>query len=78
MASASEGEVVVMVVSSESEADVVCGLLRANGIECAYRHTEAIDSTIEDFIAAGPREILVRAADLDAARDLLAQSPETK
>jgi hypothetical protein len=78
MASASEGEVVVMVVSSESEADVVCGLLRANGIECAYRDTEAIDSTIEDFIAAGPREIIVRAADLDAARDLLAQSPETK
>jgi hypothetical protein len=78
MASASEGEVVVMVVSSESEADVVCGLLRANGIECAYRDTEAIDSTIEDFIASGPREILVRAADLDAARDLLAQSPETK
>ena len=67
-----------MVVDSESEADVVCGLLRANGIECAYRDTEAIDSTIEDFIAAGPREILVRAADLDAARDLLAQSPETK
>jgi Putative prokaryotic signal transducing protein len=78
MASASEGEVVVMVVSSESEADVVCGLLRANGIECAYRDTEAIDSTIEDFIAAGPREIIVRDADLDAARDLLAQSPETK
>jgi hypothetical protein len=78
MASASEGEVVVMVASSESEADVVCGLLRANGIECAYRDTEAIDSTIEDFIASGPREILVRAADLDAARDLLAQSPETK
>jgi Putative prokaryotic signal transducing protein len=78
MASASEGEVVVMVVSSESEADVVCGLLRSNGIECAYRDTEAIDSTIEDFIASGPREILVRAADLDAARDLLAQSPETK
>jgi hypothetical protein len=78
MASASEGGVVVMVVSSESEADVVCGLLRANGIECAYRDTEAIDSTIEDFIAAGPREIIVRDADLDAARDLLAQSPETK
>lgn len=78
MASASEGEVVVTVVASESEADVVCGLLRANGIECAYRDTEAIDSTIEDFIASGPREILVRAADLDAARGLLAQSPETK
>ena len=74
---AAEDEVVVTVVSSEAEADLACGLLRANGIECAYRDTEAIDSTIEDFIAAGPREILVRAADLEAARELLAQSAET-
>ena len=64
--------VVVTVVSSGPEADVVCGLLRSAGIECAYRDTEAIDSTLEDFTAAGPREILVRAEDLDAARELLA------
>ena len=67
----SSNEVVVTVVSGESEADVVCGLLRSNGIECAYRDTQAIDSVIEDFTAAGPREILVRASDLDAARELL-------
>jgi hypothetical protein len=60
-------------VSDESEADVVCGLLRSAGIECAYRETEAIDSMIEDFTPAGPREILVRASDLDAARELLAR-----
>lgn len=65
-------EVVVAVVSGESEADVVCGLLRSNGIECAYRDTQAIDSVIEDFTAAGPREIVVRASDADAARELLA------
>lgn len=65
-------EVVVTVVSSESEAEVACGLLRSAGIECAYRDTEAIDSSIEDFIAAGPREIVVHASDLDAARELLA------
>lgn len=64
--------VVVTVVSSGPEADVVCGLLRSAGIECAYRDTQAIDSTLEDFTAAGPREILVRAADVDAARELLA------
>jgi Putative prokaryotic signal transducing protein len=64
--------VVVTVVSSGPEADVVCGLLRSAGIDCAYRDTEAIDSTLEDFTAAGPREILVRAADLAAARELLA------
>jgi len=45
---------------------------RSAGIDCAYRDTEAIDSSLEDFTAAGPREILVRASDLDAARELLA------
>jgi hypothetical protein len=68
----SDEPVVVKVVASEPEADIVCGLLRSAGIDCAYRDTEAIDSTIEDFIAAGPREIVVRASDLDAARELLA------
>ena len=70
----SSNEVVVTVVSDESEADVVCGLLRSAGIECAYRETEAIDSLIEDFTPSGPREILVRPSDLDAARELLARS----
>jgi hypothetical protein len=44
-----------------------CGLLRSAGIECFYRETEAIDSPLEDFIAAGQREIVVREADADAA-----------
>jgi hypothetical protein len=69
-----EEGVVVTVVSSEQEADVVCGLLQSNGIDCAYRDTEVIDSPLEDFIAAGPREILVRASDVEAARELLGDS----
>jgi hypothetical protein len=68
--------VVLTVVSSEPEAEVVCGLLRSASIECAYRDTEAIESSLEDFTAAGPREILVHAADLDDARALL-PSPES-
>jgi hypothetical protein len=64
--------VVVTVVSGEPEAEVVCGLLRSAGIECAYRDTEPIESTLEDFIAAGPREILVHDSDLEAAKELLA------
>jgi hypothetical protein len=63
--------VVLTVVSGEPEAEVVCGLLRTAGIDCAYRDTEAIDSPIEDFIEAGPREILVQPGDLDAAPALL-------
>jgi Putative prokaryotic signal transducing protein len=63
--------VVLTVVPGETEAELVCGLLRANGIECAYRDTDAIDSAMEDFIASGPREVLVHEADLEAARSLL-------
>jgi hypothetical protein len=63
--------VVVTVVADENEAELACGLLRANGIKCAYRDTEAIDSPLEDFIAAGPREILVQSVDLESARELL-------
>ena len=64
--------VVLTVVPNEAEAEVLCGLLRSAGIDCAYRDTEAIDSPLEDFTAAGPREVLVREADLDDARELLA------
>jgi hypothetical protein len=66
--------VVLTVVSGEPEAEIVCGLLRSAGIDCAYRDTEAIDSPLEDFTAAGPREILVQKTDLDAARALLDDS----
>jgi hypothetical protein len=66
--------VVLTVVSSGAEADIVCGLLRSNGIDCAYRETEAIESSLEDFTAAGPREILVRESDLAAGRQLIAPS----
>ena len=64
--------VVLTVVSGESEAQIVCGLLRSSGFECAHRDTEAIDSSLEDFMAAGSQEILVQAADLEAAKELLA------
>ena len=69
-----EGDtVVVKVVSSGPEAEIACGLLRSAGIECAYRDTEAIDSSLEEFTADGPREILVHSHDLDAARELLSR-----
>jgi hypothetical protein len=70
----SDQEVVVKVVSDETEAEIACGLLRSAGIDCFSRDTEAIDSLLEDFIESGPREIVVAASDADAARQLLAQS----
>jgi hypothetical protein len=67
-----EGQAVVLtVVSGETEAEAVCGLLRSAGFECGYRDTEAIDSALEEFTASGPREILVHESDLVAARALL-------
>ena len=69
-------DVVVRVVSGEPEAEVVCGLLRSAGIECSYRDTEAIDSPLEEFTEAGPREIVVKWSDADAARQLIAESTQ--
>ena len=65
---------VVKVVSGEPEAEVVCGLLRSAGIECGYRDTEAVDSQLEEFIASGPREIIVHRSDLEAARALVGEA----
>jgi hypothetical protein len=64
--------VVVKVVPTEDEAIIACGLLESNGIDCGYRETDEIDSTLEDFAPIGPREILVNETDLEAARALLA------
>jgi len=66
--------VVLTVVSGEPEAEILCGLLETNGIECAYRDTAAIDDPYEDFTESGPREILVRESDLEAARELIKRS----
>ena len=70
-----EDVVVVTVVASEGEAEIVCGLLRANGIECGYRDTDAIDESLENFGPAGQREILVHEADLEDAKSVLADRP---
>jgi Putative prokaryotic signal transducing protein len=62
----------VTVVPGEPEAEVFCGLLRANGIKCGYRPTDEADSAFEGFGGeGGEREILVAPADLAAARALL-------
>jgi hypothetical protein len=66
-----DGTAVLKVVSSTSEAEVLCGLLRSSGIKCAYRDTDAIDSSLEDFMSAGAQEILVHQSDLEAAKELL-------
>jgi Putative prokaryotic signal transducing protein len=63
--------VLAVTVSDEVEAEVVCGLLRSAGIECAHRLTEETDSPLHGIASDGPREILVHASDLQTARQLL-------
>ena len=65
----------VTTVPGEPEAELVCGLLRANGIKCAYRPTTEDDSAFEGFGGEGGlREILVDPADLEVAKELLEES----
>jgi hypothetical protein len=62
------------VVPTEPEAEIICSLLRANGIECT---SSAADLSTQVF--GGSVQVLVHARDLDAARRLLeapAEEPE--
>jgi putative signal transducing protein len=66
----------VTVVPGEAEAEALCGLLRSEGLECAYRPTEEADSAFEGFGSDGHQEILVHEADLERAREILGLSDE--
>ena len=66
------GAVALTVVHDEMEAEVLCGMLRTNGIECGYGKTNAAGKarTI-GFASGGPTEILVDESKLEEARKLL-------
>ncbi len=67
----------VEVVRTESEAEMLCGLLRSAGIECMYRVTDQGAGAFDGMSVGGPHEILVRREDIDAAREVLsAQSQD--
>ena len=63
--------VTLTVVHDEMEADVVCGMLHANAIECAHRKTDIAGAWTIRFASGGPIEILVDELDLAQARKLL-------
>ena len=60
------------VVASQGEADVICSLLRANGIHCGERATDLSQERGGGY--GGWREVLVRDDDVAAARDLIAST----
>lgn len=60
------------VVPNEGEAEILCGMLRAAGIPCAYRGTDlAAGQAGYGFSFGGWREIFVDNGDLARARALL-------
>jgi Putative prokaryotic signal transducing protein len=59
---------VLTVVSSEPEAEMICGLLRSADIACDHRATQS------GVKFGGPHEVLVRPEDFEAAQSLLAES----
>jgi hypothetical protein len=63
--------VAVTVVQNESQAEVVCGMLRTNGIACGYEQTNLGAGAADGFSRGGPVEIFVAAGDELKARELL-------
>jgi hypothetical protein len=65
--------VVVEVVATEGEAELLCSLLKSEGIRCTYRVTNYGAGTGDGLAVGGPQEIIVRSEDLSAAREILAK-----
>ena len=59
------------VVGDGMEAEVICGLLRTEGIACSHRQTDMGAGAWEATGSGGPREILVAPSDLERARELI-------
>ena len=59
------------VTPSEPEAEMLRGLLATEGIESIQRPTDVAAGALDGWAAAGSREILVRAGDLERARELI-------
>jgi Putative prokaryotic signal transducing protein len=55
------------VVPTEGEAEVICGLLRANGIHCGHREVELASQAFGGWW----HEVLVPGDRLEEARELL-------
>jgi hypothetical protein len=68
-----EGDLVkVAFAQNQAEAELIQGLLLEEGIPSMTRRSRGFD--VPDFLAAGPREILVPQAGVAPARDVLLQA----
>jgi len=58
---------------NQAEAELIAGLLLEEGIPSLARRSGGFD--VPDFLAAGPRDVLVPSSALEAARELLGEPP---
>lgn len=65
----------VTVVPNLAEAELIKGVLLEQGIPSMIRRTAGFD--VPDFLAAGPRDVLVPADGAEAARELLGEVERT-
>jgi hypothetical protein len=61
-------------VPNEAEAELLRGLLATEGIDSMQRQTDVSAGALDGWAAGGMREVLVRAADLESARALIASN----
>jgi hypothetical protein len=65
----------VAYAQQQAEAEMIQGLLSAHGIPSMLRRAAGFD--VPDFLAAGPREVLVAEDIVDEAREVLEGTPGT-
>jgi hypothetical protein len=58
--------------ANQAEAEFIQALLLEEGVRSVARRSAGFD--VPDFLAAGPRDILVAVRDVPVARDVLLQS----
>jgi hypothetical protein len=69
-----ESEMIALtVVPNQVQANVVCGMLQADGVVCRFRQTDFGAGSM-DGMPGGPQQILVHESDVDRARELLARA----
>ena len=69
--------VVVTVAPNDMEAEMMCGLLRSDGIKCGHRPTNVAAGAGDGLTGIGPHEVMVAAADLDRVGELLVPADES-
>jgi hypothetical protein len=65
--------VVIDVVASEPEAELLCSRLRNEEIPCTHRVSNFGAGAADGLSVGGPHEVLVRPEDLERAREIVGE-----